>query len=963
MNRQQTGTPGTEQSSAKYKIVLHIEFNPTDPSNTLNTKILELSQKKAKQTTFNDILQQLQDELQIIFPQNSQFVMTTTCITPDMIVMTDQDDQPTGSHSSVTTTTISDEKSMSKHDKMMSFGNLVNMMSGSKKRKSVPASLYYSDTSEHLILSEPSTAPASEIPELGDAEMKREFVKMKSTVLSMKEYAHTDHVCSSDSTPPIHDKLYLEVFPNCSPTRSKVFGNYLQTICKNETLFNFHFLMKNLGKSTSMNSNWIMSNIQNQKKKSQLGSQLSPLTVRSSQLNNVALWSEEINKEKVISALTEEERLHIREPALFLLRDIRTPFLLRSCFNFLMNPSEFGTGPRLCAEGIFRQAGSKLRTEAYVKKFNTILAFPHLFPNGVDFPSGTDPNMVTDLIKRFLREMQDCLLTYEKYDEFIQLYKPHANLEDVSEQADPNVYSQLLEGTKRLVQGLPQVNQAVLRELLKILQVSSVGEYAVVTKMTPKTMAIVMGPNLLFVPQSSVAVVVDDLKRMSIRTNLLRQQQTLPIICQICRFLIENVDKLFSSSNYNYRGSIAGDDTAFNRKSTQLSASMLQQLNAALLEKENEADIAISEAEQKHQESIKALEQQFQELQLEYQSQLLIFANEIEDLRKIISDKEESIVELKKEGFSNLQKEATIQQLQETLELLQKEKNELESQAKSLSNQIEELKEDKVAKDDQIKQLTEFCERLQTNLETKDAEYKKLKNEVDDKVKNLERQSVEASKKHQTDLKTRLEEEEKIRENRLAQLMQVEKTKWKQEVNELISKEQEKLKLESAKEKQNLVDEFTKQQIAKVEEVQTTLNNQMQNLKQDYERKLQELQSKLELVKHEKEEDEKKIQTELQIKLENEQKRAKEEAESLLAKQKEELEKEEILPLKETVNKLEQEVEVKTKQFYHQALLNMKLILQDTNFDIPELIEEAFQTRVPESEMNEWISKKLNLSN
>ena len=40
----------------------------------------------------------------------------------------------------------------------------------------------------------------------------------------------------------------------------------------------------------------------------------------------------------------------------------------------------------------------------------------------------------------------------------------------------------------------------------------------------------------------------------------------------------------------------------------------------------------------------------------------------------------------------------------------------------------------------------------------------------------------------------------------------------------------------------------------------------------------------------------------------------------------------------------------------------MKLVLNDRNFDIPELIEQAMNEHVDETEMNNWIAKKLDIN-
>ncbi|KAG2383170.1 hypothetical protein C9374_004507 [Naegleria lovaniensis] len=968
----------TSTSNSSGKLLLHIELSPTDQANTLHSKIIEIGGKKAKQTTFSDVLLQLQDELQMIFPQNSCFVMTTTCITPEMIIGSDANSTSTMSHSSTGSNNSSGGGSSTErgHNRMTSFGTgLVNMMYGvsSKKRKSVPGSFYYQQN-DFALLDRKNTNESStstQESDLGDVEMRREFIKMKSAVLSLKEYAHNFHILSSDAQAPVHDILYLELFPNCAPTKAKVYGNYLQTICKNETLFNFHFLMKHL-KANALNSNWIVSELESGKKV-QLTTLMSPLTIRSP-LSMKTISSASIdwkNIETLYSSLTEEERFHVREPALFLLKEVKIPFVLRACFNFLRTSPSESDPPRLCCEGIFRMAGSKMKIEKFVKKFNTMLAFPHLFPNGVQFAPGTDAHMVADLVKRFLREMQDPLLTYEKYDDFIRLYEPYIELDEISLESDPSVYTYVFEGTKRLIHTLPQTNQSVLRELLSILKLASVGEYSTVTKMTPKTMAIVMGTNLMFVPQSSVAVVLDDFKRMSIRAHLQKQQQTLPIICQVCRFLIENVDSLFSggsnlmNSNLNTAGhrksmsislgglSTADDFSSFSvlsgRRSAQFTTSMIQQLQNVIKEEGNSASNNVQAASTtNHQEilkkqeaadnAIKVMEEQMKEIEEDYQNQLQLLSGELEELRKDLAFKDETIMSLKKETFTNLQKEDAIKKLNETLLFIQKEKTELETLSNNLKQQLEE-------KEEQNKELTEFCERLTLNLESKEKE-------LEEKTKG--QQTNHTSPRGATiDLRQRQQEEEERKlymENRLAQLLAQEQVKWKNEVQELLASEKEKWMKTAEQEKTTLTSRNEKQR----DELEKSHAKQLEQLKQEYETKLTSL-------KKEKENSENSLRVEFQQQVQEQTKKIQEELQEALSKQRAQIEQDELVPLQQQVASLNEELVIKTKQFYHQALLNMKLVLNDHNFDIPELVEQAMNEKVPETNMNEWISKKLSM--
>jgi hypothetical protein len=64
-------------------------------------------------------------------------------------------------------------------------------------------------------------------------------------------------------------------------------------------------------------------------------------------------------------------------------------------------------------QGIFRISGTKDEVDSLKTSFDSGL--------DVDFNKVKDPHAVSNILKQYLRELPDPLLTFDKYDTFIQI--------------------------------------------------------------------------------------------------------------------------------------------------------------------------------------------------------------------------------------------------------------------------------------------------------------------------------------------------------------------------------------------------------------------------------------------------------------------------------------------------------------------------------------------------------------
>lgn len=136
----------------------------------------------------------------------------------------------------------------------------------------------------------------------------------------------------------------------------------------------------------------------------------------------------------------------------------------------------------LTTEGIFRRSANTQLVREVQHKYNMGLA--------VDFDQYNELHLPAVILKTFLRELPEPLLTFELY--------PHVvGFLDIDE-------SQRVEATRQALQVLPEENCQVLRFLTAFLvQVSAHCEQ---NKMTNTNLAVVFGPNLLWAKDAAITL-------------------------------------------------------------------------------------------------------------------------------------------------------------------------------------------------------------------------------------------------------------------------------------------------------------------------------------------------------------------------------------------------------------------------------------------------------------------------
>uniref|UniRef100_A0A3P9MB54 Rho GTPase activating protein 1 n=1 Tax=Oryzias latipes TaxID=8090 RepID=A0A3P9MB54_ORYLA len=143
------------------------------------------------------------------------------------------------------------------------------------------------------------------------------------------------------------------------------------------------------------------------------------------------------------------------------------PMVMKDTINFL---SEQGVE----IEGIFRRSANVTLVKEVQAKYNS--------GEPVNFRDMEDVHLAAVILKTFLRELPEPLLTFQLYNDIV-------NFGSVSSDCRVEVMKTMLES-------LPEENYASLRYLITFLaQVSNNSE---VNKMTTSNLAVVFGPNLLW---------------------------------------------------------------------------------------------------------------------------------------------------------------------------------------------------------------------------------------------------------------------------------------------------------------------------------------------------------------------------------------------------------------------------------------------------------------------------------
>ncbi|XP_043286655.1 rho GTPase-activating protein 1 [Venturia canescens] len=148
------------------------------------------------------------------------------------------------------------------------------------------------------------------------------------------------------------------------------------------------------------------------------------------------------------------------------------PPIVRQCVEFLDTPDALET------EGIFRRSANVAMVKELQNRCN------HGLP--VDFQG--DPHIAAVLLKTFLRELDEPLMTYELYDEITQF-------QTLSKDERPRKVKILV------LEKLPEDNYTLLKYIVQFL--SRVMDRCDLNKMTSSNLAVVFGPNLVRSPPTT----------------------------------------------------------------------------------------------------------------------------------------------------------------------------------------------------------------------------------------------------------------------------------------------------------------------------------------------------------------------------------------------------------------------------------------------------------------------------
>ncbi|XP_049812123.1 rho GTPase-activating protein 1-like isoform X1 [Schistocerca nitens] len=143
------------------------------------------------------------------------------------------------------------------------------------------------------------------------------------------------------------------------------------------------------------------------------------------------------------------------------------PPVMRQCVEFLSQPDALET------EGLFRRSSRITQVKEVQKRFNQGLP--------VDFQG--DVHLAAVILKTFLRELEEPLMTFDLYDEITQF-------QCIAKEERPR-YVKIL-----ILEKLPEDNYQILKYLVQFL--SKVMDRCDLNKMTSSNLAVVFGPNLVW---------------------------------------------------------------------------------------------------------------------------------------------------------------------------------------------------------------------------------------------------------------------------------------------------------------------------------------------------------------------------------------------------------------------------------------------------------------------------------
>lgn len=153
----------------------------------------------------------------------------------------------------------------------------------------------------------------------------------------------------------------------------------------------------------------------------------------------------------------------------------KIPHIITKCVNEIENRGLF-------IKGIYRVSGVKSRVEKLCQSFES----------GAELVDLTDvhPNVIANVLKLYLRQLPEPLLTFRYYPDFINVAKYYPSLKEEFTQIDEAVKE-----LRMLVRQLPSIHYITLAYLMHHLK--RVSDHSEHNNMPPSNLGIVFGPTLL----------------------------------------------------------------------------------------------------------------------------------------------------------------------------------------------------------------------------------------------------------------------------------------------------------------------------------------------------------------------------------------------------------------------------------------------------------------------------------
>eukprot|EP01086_Lenisia_limosa_P001368 TRINITY_DN1255_c0_g1_i1.p1 TRINITY_DN1255_c0_g1~~TRINITY_DN1255_c0_g1_i1.p1 ORF type:complete len:490 (-),score=158.22 TRINITY_DN1255_c0_g1_i1:180-1649(-) len=179
--------------------------------------------------------------------------------------------------------------------------------------------------------------------------------------------------------------------------------------------------------------------------------------------------------------------------------------------------------------GIFRQSGSKMAVDSMMERYDCGEAM-HIELSALDIDS------VSSLLKQWIRELPNPLLTFELSPKFIEAM---VEAGDDAEAASANI--------KAVINQLPETNQFVLCHLVSLLV--KIVYNSDVNKMTPENCGIVFGPSVLRIKGETMAQSMANIGHSNaLVANMIRYPEVFDSVWKAYEVAVEAASKEVSFS-------------------------------------------------------------------------------------------------------------------------------------------------------------------------------------------------------------------------------------------------------------------------------------------------------------------------------------------------------------------------------------------------------------------------------